>query len=228
MISFVFSDYDYYYLDYLQKLHCFCLVVNPNTLGGKPKVYCGTNLGGKPRLSCINRILTGDNLRFRSFDFVDQCIMCRRCGKTVEHLLLHCGKAYRLWCFVFRIFGISWVPSCTVSDFPFGWWNWLGKHSSYIWNLVPLYLMWCIQRERNRWTFEDLDKSDDQLLSLFSGSIFDWARVWGLTSSDSLPLFLSSLLICNKCFFIFLLFHLFFVLFFFLINKKEVYSRTTS
>jgi len=56
MISFVFSDYDYYYLDYLQKLHCFCLVVNPNTLGGKPKVYCGTNLGGKPRLSCIRTL----------------------------------------------------------------------------------------------------------------------------------------------------------------------------
>ena len=48
MISFVFSDYDYYYSDYLQSV---CLVVNPNTLGGKPKVYGGTNLGGNPRLS---------------------------------------------------------------------------------------------------------------------------------------------------------------------------------
>jgi len=27
--------------------------VNPNTLGGKPKVYGGTNLGRKPRLSYI-------------------------------------------------------------------------------------------------------------------------------------------------------------------------------
>ena len=54
MISFVFTDYDYYYSNYLQKLHCVCLVVNPNTLGGKPKVYGGTNLGGKPRLSCIS------------------------------------------------------------------------------------------------------------------------------------------------------------------------------
>ena len=71
MISFVFTDYDYYYSDYLQRLHFVCLVVNPNTLGGKPRVYGETNLGGKPRLSCINRILTGDNLRFRSFDFVD-------------------------------------------------------------------------------------------------------------------------------------------------------------
>ena len=119
--------------------------------------------------------------------------MCCCCGETVDHLLLHCRKAYRLWCVVFRIFGISWVPSCKVSDFLFSWWNWLGKHSSYIWNLVPLCLMWCIWKERNRRTFEDLDRSKEQLLALFFGSLFDWARAWGLTSSDSLPLFLSSL-----------------------------------
>ena len=119
--------------------------------------------------------------------------MCCCCGETVDHLLIHCRKAYRLWCFVFRIFGISWVPSCKVSDFLFSWWNWLGKHSSYIQNLVPLCLMWCIWKERNRRTFEDLDRSKDQLLALFFGSLFDWARAWGLTSSDSLPLFLSSL-----------------------------------
>ena len=123
--------------------------------------------------------------------------MCCCCGKIVNHLLFHCGKAYRLWCFVFRTFGISWVPSCTVSGFLFGWWNWLAKYSSYIWNLVLLCLMWCIWREHNRQTFEDFDRSDDQLLALFSGPIFYWVRAWGLTSSESLPLFLSSLLLCN-------------------------------
>ncbi|KAL0010663.1 hypothetical protein SO802_005771 [Lithocarpus litseifolius] len=66
-----------------------------------------------------DRILTGDNMRLRGFDFVDRCIMCRGCGETVDHLLLHSGKALRLWCFVFSIFGISWVPSCKVSDFLF-------------------------------------------------------------------------------------------------------------
>ena len=54
-----------------------------------------------------------------------------------------------------------------------------------------------IWRERNRRTFEDLDRFDDQMLALFSSSLFDWARTWGLTSSDSHPLFLSSLLLCN-------------------------------
>ena len=40
MISFVFSDYDYYYSDYLRNLLCVCLVVNPNTLGRKPRLSC--------------------------------------------------------------------------------------------------------------------------------------------------------------------------------------------
>ena len=83
-------------------------------------------------IAAWDRILMGDNLWFRFFDFVDWCIMCCCCGEIVNHLLLHYGKAHRLWCFVFRIFGISWVPSCTVSNFLFGWWNWFEKHSSHI------------------------------------------------------------------------------------------------
>ena len=34
--------------------------------------------------------------------------MCRSNGETMDHLLLHCGKAYRLWSLVFRSFGFSW------------------------------------------------------------------------------------------------------------------------
>ena len=41
-----------------------------------------------------------------------------------------------------------------------------------------------------------MESLDDQLLASFSGSLFDWSRTWGLTSSDSLTLFFSSLL-CN-------------------------------
>ena len=62
------------------------------------------------------KILTGDTLRCRSFDFVDWCIMCRCNGETVNHLLLHCEKAYQLWSLVFRSFGISWVLPKLVVD----------------------------------------------------------------------------------------------------------------
>ena len=51
-----------------------------------------------------DKILIGDNLRGKGMDFVDWCIMCSFNGEMVDHLLLHCGKAYRLWSLVFRSF----------------------------------------------------------------------------------------------------------------------------
>ena len=69
----------------------------------------------------------------------------------------------------------------------------MGKHLSQIWNLVPLCIVWCIWKERNQWTFEDLYGSGDQMLAPFSGTLFDWSRVWGLTTSDSVPSFLCPL-----------------------------------
>ena len=123
-----------------------------------------------------DKILIGDNLRSRGMDFVDWCIMFCCNGETVDHLLLHCGKAYRLWNLMFRSFGIVWVLPRSVADTLFSWWNWLGMHSSSIWNLAPLCVMWCHWRERNWRTFEDMESSDDQLLASFSGTLFDWSR----------------------------------------------------
>ena len=117
--------------------------------------------------------------------------------KTVAHLLLHCEMAYWIWSFVFITFGLSWVVPRSIPDLLFGWWNWLGKHSSQIWNLVPLCIFWCIWKERNQRTFKDLDSSGDQMLASFSGTLFDWFRTWGLMTSDSLPSFISSLSLCN-------------------------------
>ena len=94
-----------------------------------------------------DRILRGNNLRIRRMDFVDWCIMCPCNGETVDHLLLHCGKANRFWSLVFRSFRISWVLPRSFAGTLFGWWNWLGKHSFSIWNLASLCLMWCLWRE---------------------------------------------------------------------------------
>ena len=76
------------------------------------------------------------------------------CCYIVERLI-GCGVLF----FGFLGFHGSSHVQCQI--FLFSWWNWLGKHSSYIWNLVPLCLMWCIWKERNRQTFEDLDRSED-------------------------------------------------------------------
>ena len=41
---------------------------------------------------------------------------------------------------------VSWILPKKVSDLLMGWRNWLGKHASDIWNLVPLCVMWIIWR----------------------------------------------------------------------------------
>ena len=89
--------------------------------------------------------------------------MCRCDGELEDHLF-HCfGEAHWLWNFVFKSLGLK--------DFLLGWRNWLGKHSSKIWNLTPLCLMWCILRESYRSTFEDMESSGEQLLESFIGTV---------------------------------------------------------
>ena len=182
---------------FYDKLQCPLPIIFP--WKGVWKVKAPTHVSFFVWSATWEKILTGDILRCKGFDFVDWCILCRSNGETANHLLLHCGKAFQLWSLVFRSFGISWVLPRSIADMLFDWWNWLGKHSSRVWNLASLCLMRCIWRERNWRTFEDRDKTDDQLLAYFSGSLFDWSRAWGLTSSDSIPMFLSSLL-CNQFF----------------------------
>ena len=86
-------------------------------------------------------ILTIDNLVQRCLPLVNWCCMCQCDEETVDHLLLHCKFAYVLWSEVFLIFGIQWVMLKAIASLLFGWWNWLRKHSSNIWNMVPACLM---------------------------------------------------------------------------------------
>jgi hypothetical protein len=122
--------------------------------------------------------------------------MCRCSGETVAHLLLYCDVSYVLWSKSLGVFGVQWVIPTTVADLLFGWWNWLGKDSSNIWNVVPLCLMWTLWWEQNRRTFEDKERSIDELASNFFRMLLDWSRVWGFLQSTSILEFIPSLHTC--------------------------------
>ena len=98
----------------------------------------------------------------------------------MDHLLISCPVAHSLWMYMLRLFGIDWVVSGSVIDLFFCWYQWLGKHNSDIWNLVPGCLMWNIWVERNRRSFEDMAKLLDQLLDLCRRTLFDCSWCWGL------------------------------------------------
>jgi hypothetical protein len=123
--------------------------------------------------------------------------MCKDDDELVDHLLIHCWAAHRLWSLVFRSVGIDWVFPNRVSDLLFGWWNWFGKTSSGVWNLIPSCLTWTIWRKRNSRTFENTETALDKLLEIFFGFLYDWSQAWGLTSSLSVGDFLASLAFDN-------------------------------
>ena len=53
--------------------------------------------------------------------------------------------------------------------------------------------MWMVWRERNSRTFEDMMKSEDQLLGSFVESLFDWSRAWGFTTANTVHDFVAVL-----------------------------------
>ena len=50
------------------------------------------------------RVLTTDHLRKSGCTIMDWCCLCECNGKSVDHLLLHCGEVFRLWSFALRFF----------------------------------------------------------------------------------------------------------------------------
>ena len=129
---------------------------------------------------------------------VGWCCLCKKADETVDHLLLHCGVARQIWDFVFQFVGINWVLRSHVSEMLFGWWNWFGKRSSGVWNIIPSCLIWTIWRERNKRTFENQEAPVGKIIEIFFGSLYDWSRAWGLTSSSSVGDFLASLAFDNS------------------------------
>ena len=82
---------------------------------------------------------------------------------------------------VFLMFDIQWVIPRTVVSLLCAWENYLGIHSSSIWNMVLACLMWLIWKEQNTRTFEDVENSVYLLKSLLVGTLFGWSRIGGFT-----------------------------------------------
>uniref|UniRef100_A0A7N2M263 Importin N-terminal domain-containing protein n=1 Tax=Quercus lobata TaxID=97700 RepID=A0A7N2M263_QUELO len=109
------------------------------------------------------RILTLDNLMLKGRPLATWCCMCCCDGESVDHLLLHCPVTHSLWTFMLQAFGIHWVMPGSVAGLLSCWHQWLGKHNLDIWNLVLGCLMWIVWLERNRRSFEDIEKTLDEL-----------------------------------------------------------------
>ena len=136
----------------------------------------------------LGKILTTDNLGKRHIAVLEWCFMCKRCGESVDHLLLHCPIAYELWSMVFCLFGIHWVMPYKVSEVLASWPGKFGRHQNIgLWRFVPHCLFWCLWRERNARYFEDCKRSILDIKFFFFCTLLEWSLVLPSYSYFSLP-----------------------------------------
>ena len=129
-------------------------------------------------IAALGKILTIDNLQKRHFVVLEWCFMCKRCGESVDHLLLHCPIAYEMWSMIFCLFGICWVMPQRVVDLLNCWTCNFRRHRNIvIWRFVPHCLMWCIWRERNSGSFKGRERSIIEFKSFFFFTLLEWCLV---------------------------------------------------
>jgi hypothetical protein len=96
--------------------------------------------------------------------------MCKRYGKSVDHLLLYCDMAYAIWIAFFSRGGLSWVMPRRVVDLYACWWTFGRPQSSVAWNMVHTCFIWCLWREMNYKSFEDWERTKERL-NLYSSKL---------------------------------------------------------
>jgi hypothetical protein len=138
----------------------------------------------------LGKILTHDNLRRRGIVVVKWCIMCKRHGESVDHLLLHCDVARVVWSYFFSLFGVEWVMPSSVLDLLSGCGTLLGHGSAIrIWKQVPLCVLW---RERNFRLFEDVEVT----IGALCRNVLNMLYLWVSAHSPSRMSFADFLLSC--------------------------------
>jgi hypothetical protein len=123
--------------------------------------------------------------------------MCKKTGESVDHLLLHCDVASALWSTFFSRFGLSWVIPRQVIDFLACWWSFGRPMSVVVWKMASICLFWCLWRERNNKSFEDLKSIFDGILSLFYFTLYFWTTAYVPPLSFSFDDFLTRFSLSN-------------------------------
>jgi len=104
-----------------------------------------------------------------------QSIMCKCNGESVNHHLLHSPFATDLWSMVLELFGVCWVMPKTVVELLSCWSGHFHHHrNEHLWMAALHCLMWCIWRERNNRSLENIKGTMLDLKLFFLITFLDW------------------------------------------------------
>jgi hypothetical protein len=106
---------------------------------------------------------------------VEWCCMYKKSGESIDHLLIHCEVARKLWSSILNMFGVDWVMPRRVIDLLISWRGQAGHGTIMeVWRLAPLCLMWCLWRNRNVRSFENIETSMLELRKILFNTFYTW------------------------------------------------------
>ncbi|KAF5184428.1 hypothetical protein FRX31_025984 [Thalictrum thalictroides] len=129
----------------------------------------------------LGRTLTLDRLINMGIALPPVCFMCGMANESTTHLFLHCSKALQLWAsliqspFIFsNLFGMDSIQEWLVA-----WPERKGPEiTRWIWNLLPVAVIWVIWKNRNDKAFRDREFSVSKLEKEIKCTIWYWCGVW--------------------------------------------------
>jgi hypothetical protein len=126
--------------------------------------------------------------------------MCKKTRESVDHLLLHCDVASALWSYLSSCFGMSWVMPKRIIDLLVCWWSFGRPQSAMVWKMMSICLFWCLWRERNNRSFEDLESTLKEILSSFYLTLYFCITAYVRPLSFNSITFLARFSLSFRCF----------------------------
>ena len=117
-----------------------------NNVSSPRAQFCGW-LAWKGRLKTSSFL---QRIRVLSDEANVSCIFCNEEVESVNHVLLLCPFAWKVWAHMLNWWGLQWVQPGTVLCL-FDWWvgTKLKKQERVIWKAMPLAVIWSIWKLRN-------------------------------------------------------------------------------
>ncbi|GLT57509.1 hypothetical protein SLA2020_304770 [Shorea laevis] len=185
------------------------LVHPPNHDGAKTMKKCWNPLAPKKVSAFMwqslhRRIPTKDNLIARGILKEESqaiCNMCGSCIESVDHLLLNCTHAYKLWTKCFRWWGLNYVMHCNFEK-AFQQHGGMPKQKKQSggWEIVWFAVVWSLWLCRNEYLFKNTEIDEEKLFALVQTRSYHWITGRARQVKFSLTDWITRPRECTKCF----------------------------
>ncbi|KAG9446646.1 hypothetical protein H6P81_012774 [Aristolochia fimbriata] len=103
------------------------------------------------------KILTRDNLIRRGMTLQStDCPLCHSAPESIDHALLHCAFAWRIWMTFLQLFEVKLCVPSTTHDMVLQWRGIVkGAKGKIMAEVAAILIPWCIWEERNRRVFQN-------------------------------------------------------------------------